>query len=58
MMYAGIRAEAIWKDMQKPYGLGLDIAILKKRNTYGDFSILKNSNYSTIIGTVYYDLQK
>ena len=37
MMYAGIRAEAIWKDNKKPYGIGLDLASSKKRNTYGDF---------------------
>ena len=56
MMYAGIRAEAIWKDANKPYGIGLDLASINKRNTYGDFSILSNS-YSTIIGTLYYDFQ-
>ncbi len=56
MMYAGIRAEAIWKDVNKPYGVGLDLASINKRNTYGDFSILSNS-YSTIIGSLYYDLQ-
>ena len=56
MMYAGIRAEAIWKDANKPYGIGLDLASINKRNTYGDFSILSN-NYSTIIGSVYYDFQ-
>ncbi len=56
MMYAGIRAEAIWKDMQKPYAVGIDIARINKRNTFGDFSILDKS-YSTIIGTVYYDLK-
>ena len=57
MMYAGIRAETIWKDMKKPYGIGLDIAAVRKRNTFGDFSILSES-YSTIIGTVYYDFQR
>ena len=56
MMYAGIRSEIIWKDTSKPYGIGLDIAQISKRNTYGDFSIL-NDTYSTIIGTLYYDLQ-
>ena len=55
MMYAGIRAEAIWKDVKKPYGFGLDLAAVRKRGTFGDFSILNNS-YSTIIGTLYYDL--
>ena len=54
MMYAGIRAEAIWKDMQKPYAIGLDIASINKRNTFGDFSIL-DKTYSTVIGTVYYE---
>ena len=57
MMYAGIRAEAIWKDIKRPYGIGLDLAAIRKRNTFGDFSIL-NESYSTIIGTVYYDLQR
>ncbi|MDA9702975.1 YjbH domain-containing protein [Paracoccaceae bacterium] len=57
MMYAGIRAEAIWKDAKKPYGIGLDIAAVRKRNTFGDFSILSES-YSTIIGTVYYNLER
>ncbi|MDC3107619.1 YjbH domain-containing protein [Paracoccaceae bacterium] len=56
MMYAGIRAEAIWKDAKRPYGIGLDLASIRKRNTYGDFTIL-NESYSTVIGTVYYDLQ-
>ena len=55
MMYAGLRGEAIWKDMQKPYAIGLDIARVNKRNTYGDFSIL-NKTYTTVIGTVYYEL--
>ena len=55
MMYAGIRAEAIWKDVKKPYGFGLDLATVRKRGTFGDFSIL-NKNYSTLIGTLYYDL--
>ena len=55
MMYAGLRAEAIWKNMQKPYAIGLDIARISKRNTFGDFSIL-NKSYSTVIGTVYYEL--
>ena len=55
MMYAGIRSETIWKDSRKPYGLGLDLTMVKKRNTHGDFSIL-NSSYSTIIGSIYYDL--
>ena len=55
MMYAGIRAEAIWKDIKKPYAIGLDIAKLKKGIHLVIFSILDES-YSTIIGTVYYDL--
>ena len=55
MMYAGVRAEAIWKDVKKPYGFGLDLAAIKKRDTFGGLSIL-NKNYSTIIGTLYYDL--
>ena len=56
MMYAGIRAEAIWKDVKYPYGFGLDLATIRKRGTFGDFSLL-NEDYSTIIGTLYYDLQ-
>ena len=55
MMYAGIRSEIIWKDNKKPYGLGLDMAMVKKRNTRSDFSIL-DSRYVTIIGSMYYDL--
>ena len=55
MMYAGVRSETVWKDTNKPYGLGLDLAIVKKRNTYGDFSLI-DSNYTTIIGSFYYDL--
>ena len=53
-MYMGIRSEIIWKDINKPYGIGLDLSMVKKRNTFGDFSIL-DSSYSTIIGTIYYD---
>ena len=56
MMYAGMRAEVIWKDANKPFGIGLDVARINKRNTYGDFSVLRDS-YSTIIGTIYYELQ-
>ncbi len=55
MMYAGARSEIIWKDSNKPYGFGLDIAKLRKRGTFGDFS-LKNENYSTYLASVYYDL--
>ena len=55
MMYAGIRAEAIWKDAKKPYGFGLDLTTVRKRGTFGDLSIL-NTNYSSVIGTLYYDL--
>ena len=54
-MYAGVRSETVWKDTNKPYGIGLDLAIVKKRNTYGDFSLI-DSNYTTIIGSFYYDL--
>ncbi len=56
MMYAGIRAEAIWKDIKKPFGIGLDLANVNKRNTYGDFSVQSDS-YSTLIGTAYYNLE-
>ncbi len=57
MMYAGVRAEAIWKDVKKPYGLGVDLAKIRKRNTFGDFSLL-NESYSTIIGSLYYDAER
>ena len=57
MMYAGLRAEAIWKDIKKPYGIGIDLATVRKRNTFGNFSML-NDNYSTVIGTLYYDFPK
>lgn len=56
LMYAGLRAEAIWKDAKRPYGVGIDITTVNKRNTFGDLSIL-NDSYSTLIGTLYYDLQ-
>ena len=55
MMYG--RAEAIWKDIKKPYGIGIDLATVRKRNTFGNFSML-NDNYSTVIGTLYYDFPK
>ena len=57
LMYAGVRAEAIWKDVKKPYGLGLDLAKVIKRNTFGDFSVL-NESYSTIIGSLYYEFDR
>ena len=56
LMYAGIRAEAVWKDVKKPYGIGLDIARIRKRDTFGTLSILSEP-YTTAIGTVYYDMQ-
>ncbi|MDC3076194.1 YjbH domain-containing protein [Paracoccaceae bacterium] len=55
MMYAGIRSETIWKESKKQYALGLDLTMVKKRNTYGDLSLL-DASYSTIIGSIYYDL--
>jgi hypothetical protein len=60
MMYAGVRAEAIWKDVRKPYGIGLDLAAIIKRNTHGDFSIKndwRKNRHASIIGTVYYKPQ-
>ncbi len=60
MMYFGVRAEAIWKDVRKPYGIGLDLAAIIKRNTYGDFSIKndwRKNRHASIIGTVYYKPQ-
>ena len=55
MMYMGARSEIIWKDRNKPYGFGLDIAKARKRDTFGDFS-LKNDSYSTYLASFYYDL--
>ena len=40
---------------KKPYGFGLDLTTVRKRGTFGDLSIL-NTNYSSVIGTLYYDL--
>ncbi len=54
MMYAGVRTETIWKDVKSPYGIGLDLAVIRKRNTFGDLSLL-SAEYSTVIGTIYYD---
>ncbi len=55
MMYMGARSEIIWKDSNKPYGFGLDIAKARKRDTFGDFN-LKSDSYSTYLASVYYDL--
>jgi len=55
MMYAGFRSEIIWKDSSKPYGLGLDVAKVRKRSTNGNFG-LKPESYSTYLATLYFDL--
>ena len=55
MMYAGVRSEIIWKDNNKSFGLGLDLADVKKRATVADFGI-KSDRYSTYLATLYYDL--
>lgn len=60
MMYAGVRAEAIWKDVSKPYGIGLDLAAIIKRDTHGNFFIKndwRKNRHASIIGTVYYKPQ-
>ncbi len=56
MMYAGVRAEVIWKNNKKPYGLGLDIAQVQKRATNGRLK-LKNEHFNTYLASIYYDLQ-
>ncbi len=55
-MYAGIRAEVIWKNNTKPYGFGLDFAQVQKRNTDARFK-LKNEHFNTYLTSLYYDLQ-
>ena len=55
MMYAGVRAEIIWKDNNKPYGFGIDIAKVQKRDTFGGFK-LKNERFNTYLASMYYDL--
>ena len=55
LMHAGIRTETIWKNNKKPYGFGLDLAKVQKRETYGTFR-LKNEHYSTYLASLYYDL--
>ncbi len=55
LMHSGIRSEVIWKNNKKPYGLGLDFALVQKRGTNGDFQ-LKNEHYNTYLASIYYDL--
>ena len=55
LMHAGIRTEMIWKNNKKPYGFGLDLAKVQKRETVGTFR-LKNEHYSTYLASIYYDL--
>ncbi len=55
LMHAGLRAEVIWKNNAKPYGFGLDIAQVQKRDTDGRFK-LKNEHFNTYLASMYYDL--
>ncbi len=55
MMYAGIRSEIIWKDSDKPYGIGLDLAKVRKRATEANFR-LKSDAHSIYLASFYYDL--
>ena len=55
-MHAGVRAEVIWKNNTKPYGFGLDIAQVQKRDTNARFK-LKNEHFDTYLASIYYDLQ-
>ena len=55
LMYAGIRSEILWKNNKRPFGFGLDVAKVKKRDTNGSFN-LKNEHYSTFLASMYYDL--
>ena len=55
LMHAGVRAEVIWKNNTKPYGFGLDIAQVQKRDTFGGFK-LKNEHFNTYLASMYYDL--
>ena len=56
LMYAGVRAEVIWKNNTKPYGFGLDFAQVQKRDTYGRLK-LKDDHFNTYLASMYYDLQ-
>ena len=56
LMHAGIRTEMIWKNNKKPYGFGLDLAKVQKRETVGTFR-LKNEHFNTYLASIYYDLQ-
>ena len=56
LMYAGLRAEVLWKNNKKPYGFGLDIAQVQKRDTGGRFK-LRNQHFNTYLASIYYDLQ-
>ena len=55
-MYAGIRAEVIWKNNMRPYGFGLDVAQVQKRGTDARFK-LKDEHFNTYLTSIYYDLQ-
>ena len=51
LMYAGIRSEIIWKNNQKPFGFGLDVAKVQKRDTLGNFN-LKEEHFSTYLASI------
>ncbi len=55
LMHSGIRSEVIWKNNKKPYGLGLDLAQVQKRETNGNFQI-KDEHFNTYLASIYYDL--
>ena len=55
LMHAGIRSEIIWKNNQKPFGFGLDVAKVQKRGTLGNFN-LQDQHYSTYLASFYYNL--
>ena len=55
LMHAGARAEVIWKNNKKPYGFGVDVAQVQKRETDGRFK-LKNEHFNTYLASIYYDL--
>tara|TARA_E500000075_G_C6812281_1_gene231386 strand:- start:154 stop:675 length:522 start_codon:yes stop_codon:yes gene_type:complete len=54
-MHAGARAEVLWKNNKKPYGFGIDVAQVQKRETDGRFK-LKNEHFNTYLASIYYDL--
>ena len=55
LMHAGARAEVVWKNNKKPYGFGVDLAQVQKRETDGRFK-LKSEYFNTYLASIYYDL--